>query len=418
MASGVAEIAIFFMRHLAALSWGIGTTVVTLAWVLRSGAYGIFLAVILGTYTLAALPLFSRWLEFSPFLLWGHFSVYVQFCLLIWPRPRSLAVRCFVSYPGYFTAATALLGIPWSLSLALGFSPWGLSIPALLSGVGLYQSLTTRREKVHLRLGEEMHTEGLVRVPVSRRSWSSSGSDDHLRIVQLTDPHLGPFMSEARLRSICERAVKEAPDLVLLTGDFLTMESQASAEPLMRALGPLSALPGKVFACLGNHDHEAPEIVRKALAHNGIPCLVDDERIIDTRLGPISILGADFVWTDRARHLQELCLRFPRQPSLPRLLLLHDPGAFRHVPAGTADLTLSGHTHGGHVGLLSLGIEATIVSLVARLPDQGLFARGKDRLYVHRGTGHYGFPLRVLVPAEESLLELSLPSTARAAGTC
>jgi predicted MPP superfamily phosphohydrolase len=86
--------------------------------------------------------------------------------------------------------------------------------------------------------------------------------------------------------------------------------------------------------------------------------------------------------------------------------MLHDPGAFRCIPEGEADLVFSGHTHGGHLGLLSLGFSHTIVSAATSMPDHGVWARGRDRLYVHRGTGHYGFPLRVGVPAEESVLEV------------
>ena len=66
---------------------------------------------------------------------------------------------------------------------------------------------------------------------------------------------------------------------------------------------------------------------------------------------------------------------------------------------------LSGHTHGGQVGLVSLGMDWTVLSR-SRWPDHGLFARGRSRLYVHRGTGFYGFPLRVGVPGEASLLEV------------
>jgi len=88
------------------------------------------------------------------------------------------------------------------------------------------------------------------------------------------------------------------------------------------------------------------------------------------------------------------------------LLLLHDPGAFTHVPEGEGDLVLAGHTHGGQLGLLSFGSKATFVSLFTKIPDHGPWARGRDRLYVHRAQGHYGFPLRLGVPAEQSLLRV------------
>jgi predicted MPP superfamily phosphohydrolase len=165
-------------------------------------------------------------------------------------------------------------------------------------------------------------------------------------------------------------------------------------------------LPGRVFACLGNHDHEAPFIVRRALEQNGVALLVDDSALVETAAGKVQIVGMNFVWRERERHLAEVCAAHPREPDALRMVLLHDPGAFVHLPAGEADLVLSGHTHGGQVGLVSLGLPYTMMRAFVKMPDHGLWARGTDRLYVHRGTGHYGFPLRLGVPAEESLLSV------------
>ena len=68
---------------------------------------------------------------------------------------------------------------------------------------------------------------------------------------------------------------------------------------------------------------------------------------------------------------------------------------------------LSGHTHGGQVGLVSLGLSWTMISaLFAGVPDHGFWARGHERLYVHRATGHYGFPIRLGVPAEEGVIRV------------
>ena len=94
-----------------------------------------------------------------------------------------------------------------------------------------------------------------------------------------------------------------------------------------------------------------------------------------------------------------------------QLALLHDPGEFRHLPKNVVDLALSGHTHGGQVGLLSFGLSTTLLSLFSSLPDHGLWGSGQSRLYVHRGTGQYGFPLRLGVPAEESLMRIQLPES-------
>jgi predicted MPP superfamily phosphohydrolase len=184
------------------------------------------------------------------------------------------------------------------------------------------------------------------------------------------------------------------------------MESQADPSALAEALSPLAALRGRTFACFGNHDYEAPELVRQALDGIGAHLLIDDSTVVETAAGTVQIVGADFRWRERHTHLRELCAACPRRHGALRLLLLHDPGAFSRLPEGEADLVLSGHTHGGQVGLVSLGLPWTMLRAFAKVPDHGFWARGQDRLYVHRGTGHYGFPLRVGVPAEESLLRV------------
>ena len=82
---------------------------------------------------------------------------------------------------------------------------------------------------------------------------ASNKGQDQLRIVQITDPHLGTMMSIDRLRQICEQTVAAKPDLVLLTGDFYTVEAyEHSQHALAHSLEPLSQLgPNKLFACTG-----------------------------------------------------------------------------------------------------------------------------------------------------------------------
>lgn len=196
-----------------------------------------------------------------------------------------------------------------------------------------------------------------------------------------------------------------APDLVLLTGDFFTMEGAGTPDALGRALAPLRALSGRTFACLGNHDHEHLREVRAALESAGVRLLVDAAVSVATPAGPVHVIGLEHRWNGRQAHAAVL-RRIGRVDGALRLVMLHDPGAFRHLPSGEADLVLSGHTHGGHVGLVSLGWDWTAVRAVAGLPDHGLWGRGTDRLYVHRGSGHYGFPLRIGVPLEESVVDV------------
>jgi predicted MPP superfamily phosphohydrolase len=352
----------------------------------------------------AAVSLFRLFDDVWPLVVYLQAGVYLHFLSLVRPRPRPLVWRVLVSIPASGFAAGTILALPWALIAALGFDPWVPWLPFALAAVGVFQSLYTREEEVDLVL------DGEVVGDVRRHPRGKPNGEKPLRVVQITDPHIGPFMSPQRLARICRRAVERSPDLILLTGDFLTMESQADPALLERALAPLAAAKGKTFACFGNHDHEAPELVRNALASAGVTLLVDEEAIVQTDRGPVQLLGMDFTWRGRREHMAALCERFPRREGHLRVVLLHDPGAFRHLPDGHGDIVFSGHTHGGQVGLVSLGLTWTFLSALTSMPDHGLWARGRDRLYVHRGTGHYGFPLRLGVPAERSVINLYFPS--------
>jgi predicted MPP superfamily phosphohydrolase len=387
-------VSLFVLGSLAA--W---VVVVGCAWALRSRTYATYRAISLGVLALLASSLFPRMHALWPLFVYGYVAAFAQSFALIRPRLRPLPYRVLISIPSAFFSAGTLLALPWVISAAFGARLPGLWVPYALALLGVLQSLRTRAEEVHLTVADGQSVPEL-----SRHHRAGPVIARPLSIVQITDPHLGPFMSVARLRRICERAVARNPDLILLTGDFLTMESQSDPELLANALAPLAALPGRGFACFGNHDHEAPDTVRRALARAGVTLLVDQASEAQTPAGRVQILGLDFVWRDRKEHLQRVCAAEPRKPGQLRIVLLHDPGAFKHLPPGEADLVLSGHTHGGQVGFVSLGLPWTMMRLFVSAPDHGFWARGSDRLYVHRGTGHYGFPLRLGVPGEESVL--------------
>jgi uncharacterized protein len=378
--------------------------VVAAGWGFRSRLYGVFRAVTLGVHLLIAcgLAAYVQGTPLWPLFLWLHACVFLQSLALIRPRLRPLWYRALISVPGAFFGAGTLLSLPWAIASLFSDQLWGLWIPYLLALIGVAQSLSSRREVIDVQVGDTEVVPELVR----HASKALAKSSRPLRVMQLTDTHLGPFMSVERLRRIAQRAVEQKPDLVFLTGDFLTMESQSDPALLGTALAPLAALEGRVFACFGNHDHEAPEVVIGALESARVRLLKDDSTTIETEAGRVQILGLDYVFRGRREHLQRVCGEHPRQADALRIMLLHDPGAFRHVPDGEADLVFSGHTHGGQVGFLSLGLPFTLMRLLMNAPDHGLWALGRNRLYVHRGTGHYGFPLRLGVPAEESVLQL------------
>jgi predicted MPP superfamily phosphohydrolase len=406
--TGAAWIGALFFAS-TALAWA---GVVTLAALRRGRTFAIFAGVMLGVHALISVALWPRFasLGLGPLVIALQLATFVHFGSLTFPRMRGGAWRALVSWPGLWWGGATFLAAPWAMATAAGLTPLGWWLPYGLGLVGLVQSLRNRDGVVDLVLdGEEVEGLRRHRVPAAAKNQGHGHSERPLRIVQITDPHLGPFMSVARLRGVAERAVAADPDLVLLTGDYLTMESQGTPGCLAEALAPLRALEGRVFACRGNHDLEAPEMVAAELAEVGARLLIDEDTLVETAAGPVQIVGMDFVWRNREAHTAAVAEACAPIPGALRIILLHDPGAFAHLPDGWADLVLSGHTHGGQLGLVSLGLPWTAVSLVSKIPDHGYWARGRNRLYVHRATGHYGFPLRVGVPGEEGVLHVHRP---------
>ena len=114
----------------------------------------------------------------------------------------------------------------------------------------------------------------------------------------------------------------------------LVQEIPVRAGALREALDPLRDRPGDCFAIFGNHDHEAPDEVMGALAELDIRLLVDEEAIAHTPVGPVQLIGADYVGRKHSDHLEKLLARYPRIEGHLRLLLLHDPLGFRTIAPG------------------------------------------------------------------------------------
>lgn len=399
------------------------------SWRARGRQYAIFAAVVLAIALPGAVVLHLRLRELfgAPVQPWVDaaftYSMAVtglQLAALVRARLRPAVYRWLVGIPGQAFLAGGALGGVWLVALlpvrgllalfgaetALAWLAWLDALPLGVAALSIVTSSRPKRELVRVELGADGPDE-VQRVPVERyrRRRPAPLAERPLRIVQITDCHLGPWQPIRKLRRHIDELVAHDPDLVLLTGDFLTMEGRGSPGGLELALDPLRKLAGRCFAVFGNHDHEAPHEVRSALESNGVVLLVDDEAIAHTEVGPVQLVGADYVGRGREKHIPELLARFPRRDGHLRLFLLHDPHGFHFVPKDDVDLTLSGHTHGGQLGLVSFGLDWTVLAR-SRWPDHGLFAHGKNRLYVHRGTGFYGFPLRVGVPGEASLLEV------------
>jgi predicted MPP superfamily phosphohydrolase len=233
---------------------------------------------------------------------------------------------------------------------------------------------------------------------------------DGLRIVHLSDIHVGGAMNRQRLMQVADLTNGCRPDLVLHTGDFLTHRGGDFDAPLYAALGRVQAPHGQ-WACFGNHDFDNPQRLERRLRDCGVVVLRNRIAALSIHGVPLEIAGTDFVFgrSERAAAYARVIDGWGSRSAAPRLLLNHDPTAFHALPAGCADLVLSGHTHGGHIGVQLSSAQAITVVGLAGFPDQGLFTHGDMRLYVTRCVGFYGYPMRIGIPPEIALLVLRSP---------
>jgi uncharacterized protein len=226
-------------------------------------------------------------------------------------------------------------------------------------------------------------------------------SHEGLRIVHLTDIHHSLFTPLEFVERAVHLANELEPDLVALTGDYVTL-SPAYIWPVASALGKLRA-PLGVYAVLGNHDFQvdADEITR-ALAARHVRVLRNAHRRLRDHGSALWIAGVDDLWW-RADDLSAALHDIPHRD--PKILLCHNPLGIHRAAAHGVDLVLAGHTHGGQVRLPVVG------SLRGRSKLGERFVEGWNRLdgtqiYVNRGIGKVLIPLRFNCPPEIACLRL------------
>lgn len=223
---------------------------------------------------------------------------------------------------------------------------------------------------------------------------------DGYRIGQLSDVHCGAHVPEEKVAGWVSRLNGLGLDLVTVTGDLITHGS-SHVEAVARALGGLRAKDG-AFACMGNHDYftDGEHLVRE-LERNGLTVLRNRGVVVERGEASLYVAGVDDTWT--SRHNLERALA-ARPEGAPTVLLAHDPDLFPQAQARGVELTLSGHTHGGQLGVP--GVRRWSLARFMTRWTAGLYRQGRSWLYVNRGAGTTGPPVRLGAPPELAVITL------------
>jgi uncharacterized protein len=243
-----------------------------------------------------------------------------------------------------------------------------------------------------------------------------------LKIVQLSDIHSGSFTDRKAVERGVDMVLKENPDLILFTGDLvndMAVEMKDYAAVFSRLKAPMG-----VFSTLGNHDYgdyawwENPEAkaanldkLKQIQKDMGWRLLMNEHVALERGGEQIALIGIEN-WSAKARFPKygKMSEAYPGAEKYPfKILMSHDPS---HWDAEVRpnypdiDLALAGHTHGMQFGIEIPGLKWSPVQYVYK-EWAGLYEEGRQKLYVNRGFGFIGYPGRVGIMPEITLIELA-----------
>lgn len=243
-----------------------------------------------------------------------------------------------------------------------------------------------------------------------------------LKIVQISDIHSGSLKDPAAVRRGVDMVMAENPDLILFTGDLVNDIAMEVGE--YQAIFSCLTAPMGVFSTLGNHDYgdyawwENAEAKRANLDHlmriqkeMGWRLLMNEHVVFERGGEQIAILGVEN-WSAKSRFpkygkLDEAYAGAEKYPF--KILMSHDPSHWdaevrKDYP--DIDLMLAGHTHGMQFGLEMPGFKWSPVQYIYK-EWAGLYEEGRQKLYVNRGFGFIGYPGRVGIMPEITVIELT-----------
>lgn len=304
-----------------------------------------------------------------------------------WWRVTLLEMPYFTHWcASQFALVALIVALPVALATSVDASTWALAG----YGAGLVLSvwgIVVRRRWVHVRR---------LSIVIDQLPPAFDG----YRITQLSDLHVGSYVSDRLLRKWALLANATAPDLIAITGDLVSSGTDHH-DRIAAFVGSLRARDA-VIVTPGNHDYFGDGLplfdqLRKAGAH----VLRNECMTVARQHQHLVIGGVDDVWTGRANVARTLLSAGGRVT----VLLAHDPVLFEQAAEADVPLVLSGHTHGGQFAVPFWARKASLSALSHR-HWLGHYRRRNSQLVVHAGLGTTGPPIRVGVAPEIIVIEL------------
>ncbi len=233
-------------------------------------------------------------------------------------------------------------------------------------------------------------------------------SMDGMKSVQVSDIHAGSYLDHKPFQEAMRLIDLQQPDMIVMTGDFVNTKAH-ELSVIARDVAKLKA-PYGVFGSLGNHEHyntaKEHQDVKNAIREVGIDLIVNDHRRIGH--GEASLVLAATDNTGFRQNFADIDAALDRvAPGEPTILLAHDPTFWdkQIVNKAPVDLMLSGHTHGGQFGVSLMGFEWSPAQLMYE-QWAGLYRKGDQQIYVNRGLGTVGPPIRIGIRPEITVFTL------------
>ncbi len=233
----------------------------------------------------------------------------------------------------------------------------------------------------------------------------------------LSDVHAGPFMDVDEMKHIVQIVNDLKSDIIVMPGDFVTSDPN-EIEPFAEAMASLKA-PYGVYACTGNHDYYAGiDLVSRGVEDIGFKLLRNENTALTIDGQSLYFIGVDdsdassikyYVDGKPAPHIEAAWQGIPHNAAT--ILLCHKPYMFEDFAKTNTGLMLAGHTHGGQIVLGRIGRTVMTFSTLASQYVDGLYLpehlKSKTQMYVSRGIGVVGVPIRINCPPEITKITLT-----------